>query len=109
MNSLQSRALRLVGNGQVAWPITITTGTGPSSAVNTMHARELAAADNPKALRAQLEAQYSHTGSAFRAAATFGIDDVIDPADTGRVIGRWLELAVSRTSQAPARRALLFP
>lgn len=97
------------GNLVVAWPITITTGTGPSSAVNTMHARELAAADNPKALRAQLEAQYSHTGSALRAAATFGIDDVIDPADTGRVIGRWLELAVGRTSQAPARRALLFP
>jgi len=97
------------GNIVVAWPIAITTGTGPSSAVNTMHARELAATDDLPALRGRLEEQYNQTGSALRAAATFGIDDVIDPVDTGRVIGRWLELAVTRTSKAPARRPLLFP
>ena len=92
-----------------AWPIAIATGTGPASAVNTIHARELAQADDPSARRRELEAQYNQAGSVLRAAKTFGIDDVIRPDETARKIWAWLNLAVRRISDRPGRKALLFP
>lgn len=97
------------GDLVLAWPTAIMTGTGPRSAVNTIHARDLAAAEDPRAVRDDLEARYSRTGSAFRAAATFGIDDIIHPAETRRFLAAALAMSCERASGDLAPTPPLFP
>lgn len=93
----------------VAWPIAIMTGTGPASAVNTIHARDLDSAADRGAMRRTLESQYNETGSSMRAAREFGIDDVIDPGETRMRIASWLTLVESRIEASVGRKELLFP
>lgn len=92
-----------------AWPGAITTGTGPASAVYTVHARELAAADDAEQRRRELEAHYSQTGSIYRAAAAFGVDDVIAPQDTRRHIAAALEMSSGRLQRTLGPKTPLFP
>ncbi len=93
----------------LAWPIAVMTGTGASSAVYTIHARELAAADDPRALRARLEALYDQRGSVYRAAAALGVDDVIDPADTRAAVAAALDMACGKLAHQRGRKTPLFP
>lgn len=93
----------------LAWPLAIMTGTGPSSAVYTVHARELKAAENPEERRRELEAHYSEKGRVYRAAAAFGVDDVIEPADTRRAIIAGLDMACGKLARQLGRKAPLFP
>jgi acetyl-CoA carboxylase carboxyltransferase component len=92
-----------------AWPIAIMTGTGPSSAVYTVHARELAAADDPETRRHELEAGYNRSGSVYGAAAAFGIDDVIAPEETRRRVIAALEMASGRLTRNLGPKTPLFP
>ena len=66
-----------------AWPNAELGVMGAQPAVNIMHRRELAAAEDPAALRAELAAAYAeeHLG-AHVAAASGAIDEVIEPAET---------------------------
>lgn len=57
------------------------TGTGPASAVYTIHDKELKAAQDPREVRRSLEASYSEKGSVYRAATAFGVDDIIEPPE----------------------------
>lgn len=97
------------GDMVFAWPIAIMTGTGPSSAVYTVHARELQAADDPDARRRELEAHYNQSGSVYGAAAAFGVDDVITPEETRRRIIAALEMAAGRLSRNLGPKTPLFP
>lgn len=92
-----------------AWPSAILTGTGPSSAVFTVHAKELERAADPDKLRQELEAKYSATGSVYRAAATFGVHEIIEPKDTRRFLSATLELACQKLARNPAPKTPLFP
>lgn len=92
-----------------AWPGAITTGTGPASAVYTVHARELEAADDAEQRRRELEAHYSQTGSIYRAAAAFGVDDVIAPQDTRRHIIAALDMSAGRLQRVLGPKTPLFP
>ena len=97
------------GNVVAAWPIAIMTGTGPSSAVNTIHARELSSSDAPELLRTRLEAQYAANGSAIRAARTFGIDEVIHPGETRAFISRCITMQLKGARAPVSPKAPLFP
>lgn len=97
------------GDMVYAWPIAIMTGTGPSSAVYTVHARELEAADDPEARRRDLEAGYNQSGSVYGAAAAFGVDDVIAPGETRQRIIAALEMASGRLSRGLGPKTPLFP
>jgi len=67
----------------LAWPGAELGVMAASQAVGVMHGRELAAAQDAAALRAQLAAAYAeeHTSVAVAAAHGF-VDEVVDPAHT---------------------------
>lgn len=92
-----------------AWPTAILTGTGPASAVYTVHAKELAAAENSAELRAKLERNYNETGSVYRGASSFGIQCVIEPADTRRFLTSALSLASGKLKRILGQKPQLFP
>ena len=67
----------------LAWPSAEIAVMGPEGAVAVLNRRELAAAENPEALRAELVAQYRATYANPYYSAQRGIlDDVIEPART---------------------------
>jgi len=93
----------------LAWPSAIMTGTGAASAVYTIHAKELAAAEDPRALGRSLEAVYNDRGTVYRAAAVLGVDDVIEPSETRRSLSAALEMACGKLPRQLGRKAPLFP
>ena len=97
------------GNIVAAWPIAIMTGTGPASAVNTIHARELSSSDAPAQRRSELEARYAASGSALLAARTFGIDEVIDPAETRTFVTRCFAMQLAGSREPVSPKVPLFP
>lgn len=73
----------------LAWPGAQYGGMGLEGAVEIAHGREIAAQPTPEArteLRARHLDQLRHDGSALETAARFLYDDVIDPADTRRLL-----------------------
>jgi acetyl-CoA carboxylase carboxyltransferase component len=66
----------------VAWPTGEIGGMGLEGAVRLGFRKELAVADNPEALFAQMVDLAYERGKAVNAASVFELDDVIDPADT---------------------------
>lgn len=68
-----------------AWPNAELGVMGAQPAVGVLHRRELAAAEDPAALRAELAAAYAeeHLGAAIAAQAGF-VDEVIEPHETRR-------------------------
>lgn len=88
----------------MAWPSGELGGMGLEGAVKLGFRKELAALTDPVERRALYEAMvermYSH-GKGVSAASHFEIDDVVDPADTRRVIAA----AFAAAPPAPERRA----
>ncbi len=66
-----------------AWPTAEIAVMGPEGAVSVLHRRELATAQDPEAMRAELVADYRRThANPYYAARRGIIDDVIEPART---------------------------
>jgi acetyl-CoA carboxylase carboxyltransferase component len=73
----------------VAWPTGEFGGMGLEGAVRLAYRKELAAIENPAQRQADFErrvAEMVQRGKALNTAAALEIDDVIDPADTRRVV-----------------------
>jgi len=82
MNSKHLRA-----DYNYAWPTAEIAVMGPEGAVNIIHRRELAAAADPVARRAELVDHYRRTfANPYRAAELGFIDAVIRPEDTRRLL-----------------------
>ncbi|MNF00620.1 hypothetical protein D3C80_1994790 [compost metagenome] len=62
--------------------------------------QELAQAEDPEALRLELEQDYHRIGSPFRTAEKFGIVDIIEPARTRALLCDWVEDAYHRCALA---------
>lgn len=78
---------------------------GSAGAVEIVHRRELAAAEDPETTRLQLVSEYEERySSPFIAAERGFIDDVIDPAETRAVIARSLNLLRSKREDLPKRK-----
>jgi acetyl/propionyl-CoA carboxylase alpha subunit/acetyl-CoA carboxylase carboxyltransferase component len=88
----------------VAWPTGEFGGMGLEGSVKLGYRNELAAISDPAARRAKFEemvaAAYEH-GKALNQAATYHIDEVIDPADTRR----WIITGLRSLPAAPKRVA----
>jgi propionyl-CoA carboxylase beta chain len=70
-----------------AYPTAEIAVMGPEGAVNIIYRRELSAAADPDARRAELVAEYRETfASPYRAAALGYVDRVIRPEETRRVL-----------------------
>jgi acetyl-CoA carboxylase carboxyltransferase component len=87
----------------VSWPTGEFGGMGLEGAVKLGYRKELAALEDPaarKALFDEMVARMYEVGKATSYATAFEIDDVIDPADSRRLI-----LAALRAAPPPAPRA----
>jgi len=88
-----------------AWPSAELAVMGPQGAVEIVYRRELGEAADPVARRAELVEEYTETYANPYVAAERGyIDDVIDPADTRRVLVRSLEMLASKREELPRRK-----
>ena len=88
-----------------AWPSAEIAVMGPEGAVNVLYRRELAAAADPAAKKAELIKEYRDKFSTPYAAAERGfIDDVIEPAETRRRLIQSLRMLSTKRESVPARK-----
>ncbi|GAC1506822.1 MAG: carboxyl transferase domain-containing protein [Candidatus Dormibacteraceae bacterium] len=88
----------------VAWPLAEISVMGPEGAVNIIFNTQIEAAANPEDTRAQMIAAIRAQINPYLAAGWAMIDDVIDPAETRRVVIRGLEQASEKTVDRPWRK-----
>jgi len=88
----------------VAWPLAESSVMGPEGAVNIIFNKQVEASENPEATRAQLIETIRAQINPYLAAGWAMIDDVIDPAETRRVIVKGLEQARDKKIDRPWRK-----
>ena len=88
-----------------AWPSAELAVMGPQGAVGIVYKRELDAASDPVARRAELVDEYTELYANPYVAAERGyIDDVIDPADTRKMLTRGLAFLRTKKEELPKRK-----
>ena len=69
--------------------------------VDAAYRRVIEAAEDPAAKRAELQREYEQVTSPFRTAEVFGIEDIIDPAETRPRLCRWVRSAYHTMASGP--------
>src|SRR5687768_8870103 len=93
-----------------AWPTAELAVMGPQGAVEVVYRRELQAAADPPARRAELVEEYTERyANPYIAAERGYVDDVIDPADTRIKLIRGLEMLRSKREELPKRKHANVP
>ena len=95
---------------RVAWPAVDAGGIPPEGGIEAAYKRQLAEAEDPRALRAELMARIESARGPVGPLSKFEIEEMIDPRDTRTLVCEWVETAYKLVSQ-PARlapRALQF-
>jgi acetyl-CoA carboxylase carboxyltransferase component len=93
-----------------AWPSAELAVMGAEQAINVLHKRELSEHDDPEARRAELIDDYNERhANPYEAAERGYVDDVIDPADTRKVLIRSLELLRTKREDLPRRKHANVP
>jgi acetyl-CoA carboxylase carboxyltransferase component len=88
-----------------AWPSAELAVMGPQGAVEILYRRELAEAADPIARRSELVEDYTaRYANPYLAAERGYVDDVIDPADTRRVLCQSLDLLRTKREELPKRK-----
>jgi acetyl-CoA carboxylase carboxyltransferase component len=90
--------------GAFAWPSAELCAMQIEGAVDVAFRKEYGAAPDPAARRAELIQSFYDKVNPVRAASGFGIDDVIDPAETRKVLCSVLRLAAPRRQPAAPPR-----
>ena len=88
----------------VAWPTAEISVMGPEGAVNIIFNKQVEAADDPEAARQMFVDMIRSQINPYIAANWAMIDDVIDPAETRRVIINGLEVAKRKQVERPWRK-----
>ena len=88
----------------LAWPSAEISVMGPDGAVDILFPKQIAAAEDPAAARAQYIAAVRETIDPYIAASWAMVDDIIDPADTRHAIIDSLEGAATKRLQRPWRK-----
>jgi propionyl-CoA carboxylase beta chain len=95
----------LGGDINLAWPTAQIAVMGAQGAVNILYRRELAAAADPDALRAQRAAEYEDTlANPYIAAERGYVDGVIRPAETRSQVTRALRALRSKRQTLPPKK-----
>ena len=93
-----------------AWPTAELAVMGPQGAVEIIYRRELGEAEDPAARRNELVEEYTERYANPYVAAERGyVDDVIDPADTRRILCRSLAILRSKREDLPKRKHANVP
>src|SRR5215210_5314870 len=93
----------------VAWPSAEISVMGAEGAVNIIFRKQIEAADDPEAERAQLVANFKSIIDPYIAAGNDMVDDIIDPRETRPRIVRGLEMAATKRVDRPWRKHGVMP
>ena len=85
-----------------AWPSGSWGSLPIAGGLEAAYRAELAAAPNPQALRAQIEARLRAVTSPLRSAEKFSIEEIIDPRDTRRLVCEFADLALHALTPGPS-------
>jgi acetyl-CoA carboxylase carboxyltransferase component len=103
-----SNAERL--NIRYAWPSGDWGSLPIEGGIEAAYRRELEAAEDPVARRAEIEERLNAVRSPFRTAERFMIEDIIDPRDTRPLLCEWAarahEIVAQEVHQGPKARGL---
>ena len=100
---MNSRAIR--ADVVFAWPTAEIAVMGAQGAVNVIHRRALATADDPEAARAELVAEYEEKfNNPYIAAENGLVDDVIEPRETRPRLIRALDMLRDKRETLPAKK-----
>lgn len=90
------------------WP-SVETGALPlEGGVAVAFHRQIAAAEDPEAMRAELEAKFEAGRSPYRAAESFAVHDIIDPRETRPLLCDWIELCQARLASMQGQASFLM-
>ena len=87
-----------------AWPTAEISVMGPEGAVNIIFNKQIASAADPEAARAAFVGEVRRTIDPYVAASWAMIDDVIDPADTRKVVINAFAAAATKRLERPGRK-----
>ena len=88
-----------------AWPSAELAVMGPQGAVEIVYRKEIAAADDQVARKAELVEEYTEKfANPYLAAERGYVDDVIDPAETRRKVIAGFDLLRSKREDLPKRK-----
>jgi propionyl-CoA carboxylase beta chain len=91
-------------DGAFLWPTAEMAPMGIEGAVDVIFRRQIAEAEDPEAARAEMIDRFYAKSTPLRAASGFGVDDVIDPAETRGLIATTLAAA---PPELPPRRGFV--
>jgi acetyl-CoA carboxylase carboxyltransferase component len=80
-------------NLRYAWPSGNWGSLPIAGGLEAAYRRQLEAAEDPKALRAEIEKRLRAVTSPFRSAERFNVEEIIDPRDTRPLLCDWAERA----------------
>lgn len=80
-------------NYRFAWPSGDWGSLPIEGGLEAAYKRDLAAAEDPEALQAEITERLNRVRSPFRTAERFGIERIIDPAETRPLLCDWVEMA----------------
>ena len=93
------------GDVNLAWPSAEIAVMGPEGAINILYRREIAAAEDPAGLRAQLVQEYREKlANPYVAAARGYIDDVIEPRETRPYLINALGMLQTKRDTNPTKK-----
>jgi acetyl/propionyl-CoA carboxylase alpha subunit/acetyl-CoA carboxylase carboxyltransferase component len=95
---------------RVVWPAADVGGIPPEGGIEAAYKRQLAEAEDPAALRAELNARIESARGPVGPLSRFQMEEMIDPRDTRQLVCEWVETAHRLISQ-PSRlvsRAMQF-
>ncbi|MDT9693687.1 acyl-CoA carboxylase subunit beta [Streptomyces sp. P9(2023)] len=89
----------------LAWPTNEIAVMGAEGAANVVFRREIAAAEDPEAMRGAMIEQYKQElVHPYYAAERGLVDDVIDPRETRSVLSRSLAMLATKHADLPSRK-----
>jgi len=93
-----------------AWPSAEIAVMGPDGAANIIFRREIESSADPKATRAEKIKDYTEQfATPYQAAARGYVDDVIEPAQTRKLIANALNMLATKRVTNPAKKHGNFP
>ena len=93
----------------VAWPTAEISVMGAEGAVNIIMRKQIEAAEDPDAKRAELVASFQKIIDPYIAAGNAMIDDIIDPRETRPVVIKALEMAAAKRVERPWKKHGVMP
>jgi len=93
----------------VAWPSAEISVMGAEGAVEIVFRKQVEAAEDPEAKKAEFIASYRAIIDPYIAAGNDMIDDIIDPRETRPVVIRALEMAATKRVDRPWKRHGVMP